>query len=157
MMHLPSTDATLTPALEPATGPPDPEVALPSAPTSGDQAFPTLSEAQIARIATHGRQRKVESGEVLVRAGVKNANFFVVVSGHLDVVQLSDGFETLIAVHKPGQISGELSLLSGRRAVFSVRAGEATEVIEVDHEHLMAIVQTDADLSEILMRAFILR
>jgi thioredoxin reductase (NADPH) len=156
-MHLPSTDATMTAALEPATGPPDPEVALPSAPTAGDQAFPTLTEAQIARIATHGRLRKVESGEVLVRAGVKNANFFVVVSGHLDVVQLSDGLETLIAVHKPGQLSGELNLLSGRRAVFSVRAGEATEVIEVDHEHLMVIVQTDADLSEILMRAFILR
>lgn len=157
MMHLPSTDATMTAALQPTMDIPDPMVALPSAPAPGDQAFPTLTEAQIARIAAHGRLRKVESGEVLVRAGTRNANFFVVVSGHLDVVQLSDGVETLIAVHKPGQISGEINLLSGRRAVFSVRAGEATEVIEVDHEHLLEIVQTDADLSEILMRAFILR
>jgi thioredoxin reductase (NADPH) len=135
----------------------DPLVALPSADAAGDQAFPTLTEAQIARIAAHGHSRQVEAGEVLVRAGVRNANFFVVVAGRLDIVQLSDGIETLIVVHKAGQISGELSVLSGRRAVFSIRAGEAGEVIEVDHEHLMAIVQTDADLSEILMRAFILR
>jgi thioredoxin reductase (NADPH) len=147
----------MTTADSAATGTADPLVALPSADPEGDQAFPTLTEAQIARIATRGHSRKVERGEVLVKAGVKNANFFVVVSGRLDIIQLSDGIETLIVVHKPGQISGELSLLSGRRAVFSIRAGEAGEVIEVDHEHLMAIVQTDAELSEILMRAFILR
>jgi thioredoxin reductase (NADPH) len=152
-----SADATMTTSLQSAAETPDPITALPSAPTPGDQAFPTLTEAQVARIAAQGRLRKVDRGEVLVRAGVRNANFFVVVSGHLDVVQLSDGVETLIAVHKPGQLSGELNLLSGRRAVFSVRAGESGEVIEVDHEHLMAIVQTDADLSEVLMRAFILR
>jgi thioredoxin reductase (NADPH) len=146
-----------TTSLQSAAETPDPVVELPSAPAPGDQAFPTLTEAQVRRIAALGQLRKVEHGEVLVRAGVRKANFFVVVSGHLDVVQLSDGVETLIAVHKPGQISGELNLLSGRRAVFSVRAGEAGEVIEVDHEHLMAIVQTDAELSEVLMRAFILR
>jgi thioredoxin reductase (NADPH) len=146
-----------TTSLQSTAETPDPLVELPSAPAPGDQAFPTLTEAQVARIAAQGQPRKVERGEVLIRAGVRNANFFVVVSGHLDVLQRSDGVETLIAVHKPGQISGELNLLSGRRAVFSVRAGEAGEVIEVDHEHLMAIVQTDAELSEVLMRAFILR
>jgi len=135
----------------------DPEVALPSTPSADDPAFPTLTEAQIARVASHGHLRKVERGEVLVKAGARNASFFVVVSGHLDIVRLSDGVETIVAVHKAGQISGELNVLSGRRAVFSIRAGEAGEVIEVDHEQLLEIVQTDADLSEILMRAFLLR
>jgi thioredoxin reductase (NADPH) len=147
----------MTSPLRSEAEPGDPQASLASADPAGDQAFPTLTEAQIARIAAHGNSRKVEAGEVLVRAGVRNANFFVVVSGRLDIIQLSDGIETLIVSHKPGQISGELSLISGRRSVFSVRAGEAGEVIEVDHEHLMAIVQTDADLSEVLMRAFIMR
>jgi len=145
----------MIPALQSSAA--DPEVALPSTATAGDQAFPTLTEAQIARIAAHGRRRKVERGEVLVKAGARNASFFVVVSGRLDIIQLSDGVETRVVVHKPGQISGELNLLSGRRAVFSVRAGEAGEVVEVDHQHLLEIVQTDADLSEIFMRAFLLR
>ena len=150
-----TTDSTITQALQSAAA--DPEVALPSAVTEGDQAFPTLNEAQIARIATHGRSRKVERGEVLVKAGARNASFFVVVSGHLEIVRLSDGVETVIVTHKPGQVSGELNALSGRRAVFAIRAGQAGEVIELDHEQLLEIVQTDANLSEILMRAFLLR
>jgi thioredoxin reductase (NADPH) len=152
---LSTTETTVIQALQSAAG--DPEIALPSAATAGDQAFPTLTEAQMARVASHGHLRKVERGEVLVKAGARNASFFVVVSGRLDIVRLSDGVETVVVVHKPGQISGELNVLSGRRAVFSIRAGEAGEVIELDHKQLLEIVQTDADLSEILMRAFLLR
>ena len=136
----------------------DPIVALPSTQTPGvDQAFPTLTDAQIARVGAHGNLRRIERGETLVRAGVRNASFFVTISGHLEVVQLSNDVERVIAVHRPGQISGEINLLSGRRALFSMRAAEAGVVIEVSHDQLMAIVQTDADLSEILMRAFLLR
>jgi len=153
--HLSTAETTVIQALQSAAA--DPEIALPSVATAGDQAFPTLTEAQMARVASHGRLRKVESGEVLVKAGARNAGFFVVVSGRLDIVRLSDGVETIVVIHKPGQISGELNVLSGRRAVFSIRAGEAGEVIEVDHQQLLEIVQTDADLSEILMRAFLLR
>jgi thioredoxin reductase (NADPH) len=155
---LPNTDLQDAPVLQPAVGPLDPSVALPSSPgPDADRAFPILKDAQIARISARGTLRKVQRGEVLARAGTRNSSFFVVVSGHLDVIQLSDGFETLIAVHRPGQLSGEINLLSGRRAVFTVRAGEDGEVVEVGHEDLLALVQTDADLSEVLMRAFILR
>src|SRR5919109_635049 len=36
-------------------------------------------------------------------------------------------------------------------------ARESGQVIEVDHERLSALVQTDNELSELIMRAFILR
>lgn len=117
-----------------------------------DQAFPTLTSGQIARVAAHGKARKVERGEVLVKAGARNASLFVVVAGQLEVVRVSDNVESIVATHRPGQMSGEINTLSGRRAIFAIRAAEAGEVIEVNHDHLMAIVQTDADLSEILMR-----
>ncbi|MFL5526770.1 MAG: FAD-dependent oxidoreductase [Gemmatimonadaceae bacterium] len=153
-----NTEAYATPELQPPVAPLDRTIALPSGQESGvDPAFPFLTDAQVERVATHGHLRNVSKGDVLVRAGTRNSSFFVVVSGHLDVVQMSDGVETLIAIHQPGQLSGEINLLSGRRAVFSVRAGADGEVIEVDHERLLSLVQTDADLGEVLMRAFILR
>jgi thioredoxin reductase (NADPH) len=65
--------------------------------------------------------------------------------------------ETLVAVHHPGQFTGEVSTLSGRRALFRLRAAKVGEVIELDRQRMLALVQTDAELSEILMRAFILR
>jgi thioredoxin reductase (NADPH) len=148
----------VTPTVTPTTPPLDAVAAIPSiASPGGDQAFPTLTPSQIERVAAHGASRKVEKGEVLVKAGAKHGAFFVVVSGRLDIVQLSDGVEQIIVSHKPGQLSGEIALLSGRRAVFTVRAGETGEVIQVDHDHLMNLVQTDAELSEVLMRAFLLR
>lgn len=58
----------------------DPIVALPSTQTPGvDQAFPTLTDAQIARVAAHGRPRHVTRDEILIRAGARNASFFVTI------------------------------------------------------------------------------
>ncbi len=57
-------------------------------------AFPTLTTQQVSRIAAHGRRRQTASGEVLVEAGDRQVPCFVVVSGELEVVQLSGTAET---------------------------------------------------------------
>ena len=119
--------------------------------------FPTLTPAQIRRIAAHGHMRTMQSGEVLVEQGDREVPFFVVVSGEVEVVRPSGAAETLITVHGPGQFSGEVSMLSGRPAIFRGRAAKPGELIELDRQHMMALVQTDAELSDILMRAFLLR
>jgi thioredoxin reductase (NADPH) len=72
-------------------------------------------------------------------------------------VRPSDGGETVNATIRAGQFTGEASLLSGRRSMAQLRISEPGEVIELSREQLLALVQTDAELSEILMRAFILR
>jgi thioredoxin reductase (NADPH) len=48
-------------------------------------------------------------------------------------------------------------MLSGRRALARMRATKHGQVIELDRQHMMALIQTDAELGEILTRAFILR
>src|SRR5262245_62117987 len=130
---------------------------IPSANARADKIVPILTEAEIARIAAHGRARRVQRGEVLVEAGIRTARFFVVTAGQIEIVRLSGATEDLLAVYGPGMFTGEVTLLSGRRGLAQIRAGEAGEVIEVDREHLQRLVQTDSELSDILMRAFILR
>ena len=122
-----------------------------------DQTFPTLTAAQIARIAAHGRVRSVERDEVLVETGTLNPPFFVVTRGRLEVVRPSGAVEERVTTHLPGQFTGEINMLSGRRGLVRLRASEPGEVIQVDRDRLMSLVQTDSELSEILMRAFILR
>lgn len=122
-----------------------------------DHIFPTLTPAQIRRIAAHGHMRTMQSGEVLVEQGDREIPFFVVVSGEVEIVRPSGAAETLVTIHRPGQFSGEVSMLSGRPAIFRVRAAKPGELIQLDRQHMMALVQTDAELSDILMRAFILR
>src|SRR6266576_4074957 len=48
-------------------------------------------------------------------------------------------------------------MLTGRRALTRIRAITPGEVIELAREQLLGLIQTDAELSEIFMRAFILR
>ncbi len=137
---------------------PDPQPPLGATASSRtDHLFPTLTPAQITRIAAHGRRRAVARGEVLVEVGAKVVPFFVVVSGEIQVLRASGGTDTVIVAHRPGQFSGEATMLTGRRSLARVRVSEPGEVIELNREQVLALVQTDAELSEILMRAFILR
>src|ERR1700736_6167795 len=127
----------------------------PTGPTHIDQLFPTLAPSQIKRIEAHARRRAVARDEVLIDVGQKIVPFFVVISGEIHVLQSSGSTETLIVTHGPGQFSGEGNMITGRRALSRLRMGEPGEVIELSREQLLALVQTDAQLSEILMRAFI--
>jgi thioredoxin reductase (NADPH) len=136
------------------------DTALPLALTlsSGvERMFPTLTPAQIKRIAVHGQVRSVQPGEVLIEAGAHVVPFFVITAGRVEVIRPSGTTETLVAVHGPGQFTGEVNMLSGRPALVRSRASEPGEVIELDREQLLALVQTDSELSELIMRAFILR
>jgi thioredoxin reductase (NADPH) len=96
-------------------------------------------------------------GEVLFEQGHSAAPFFVIISGELEVVRPSVPVETLVIAYEPGQFTGEVSTLAGRRSLFRVRATKPGKVIELDRQQMLSLIQTDAELGEILMRAFILR
>ena len=122
-----------------------------------DEIFPTLADEQIARIAAHATTRTVTAGEILVEEGSATVPFFVVKRGRIEVFRISALSEDLIATHGPGQFTGEVNMLSGRPALFRMRAAADGEVIELHRECVQELVQTEADLGTILLRAFILR
>jgi thioredoxin reductase (NADPH) len=119
--------------------------------------FPTLTPEQVSRIAAHGRRRSVREGEILVEIGDRRVPFFVVTRGRIEILQRSGETETLVAVHAPGQFNGEANMLAGRPALLRARVSEAGEVIELSREQMLALVQTDVEIGDTLMRAFIMR
>jgi thioredoxin reductase (NADPH) len=131
-------------------------LAAPPSRPRADRLYPTLTPAQLARVASHGRRRQVAQGEVLVQAGESAARVFVILAGQIDVVRPSAGEEVVISFG-PGMFTGEATMLSGRRGLAQVRAGADGEVIEIARDDLLALIQTDGELSAIFMRAFILR
>src|SRR5258708_7457586 len=122
-----------------------------------EQAFPTLTPAQVARLEAHGKRIPTRKGQVLAEPGERRRLMFVVLSGSVEIVRPGLAGEQLIVVHAPSQFSGEMSTLRGAASVVRARVREEGEILAIDDENLRAIVQTDAELSEILMRAFILR
>jgi thioredoxin reductase (NADPH) len=123
-----------------------------------EQIFPTLTDAQFARLAARGRALEVVAGQVLMEAGDPNPRCFLVRTAQLEIMRTTPRGEDLVVLYdRPGQFTGEVNLLSGRRSLVRIRASSPGAVVEVPRDALVELVQTDAELGEILLRAFLLR
>jgi thioredoxin reductase (NADPH) len=135
--------------------------AAPAAPAAAAarqaEAFPRLTPAQIARIEPHGRHRTVQAGEILGEAGEPVTHIFVVVSGRLDLVSPPRWVGEEVPSFSEGMFTGERSILAGGRFLARIQATTPCDVIEVARDALLEMIQTDAELSDIFLRAFILR
>jgi len=129
----------------------------PSALDARTQAFPVLTTAQLDRIRPLSKLRPVEAGEIVFEIGQTNVPFFVLLSGRMEVAQPAIFGELPVATHGPGEFTGEITMISGRRCLVRGRVTEPGEFLELSGEGLRSIVARDAELSELLMRAFILR
>lgn len=122
-----------------------------------DQMFPRLTPAQIARVSSLGDRRQVRAGEILFDVGEQNTRLYVVLEGEIRIVRPVGDHEELVTSHDPGQFTGEINMLSARRSLVRARVVTNGSVIAVDRSHLPGLIQRDSELSEILLRAFILR
>jgi thioredoxin reductase (NADPH) len=126
------------------------------------QMFPKLTPAQLARLERQGTRLQTHAGEILLELGALPRGVFVITAGTLEVLappaatqSAADG--ELLFVLSAGDFTGEMSTLRGTAALVRVRVRDAGAVLLIDAEQLRRIVQNDAELSELLMRAFILR
>jgi thioredoxin reductase (NADPH) len=123
------------------------------------EAFPTLSEADLAAMDELGTRRPIAAGEYLYREGDATYDFMVVVSGAIDVVATNGkgAEETIVAQHGAGKFLGELNLLSGLRVFVSARVTEAGEVIVIPRENLRRLIATSPGLGDTILTAFMAR
>ncbi len=122
-----------------------------------DQIFPRLSEAQIARLLPLGTRRPFRRGEILFDQGSSDSRFYIVLSGELEVVRPLLDHEEPVVVHVAGEFTGETNLLTGRRTLVRCRGATDGEALELHRDALKALVLADSELSDVFMRAFILR
>jgi thioredoxin reductase (NADPH) len=121
----------------------------------GEHMFPKLTAEQIGRLAPSGRERRLADGEILWEQGASDIPFFVVLEGSVAIEVGCDAHT--VVVHEPGGFTGDVDMLSGRQAAVGARARGAATLLEIDRGHLRDLVQTDVELGEIFLRAFILR
>jgi thioredoxin reductase (NADPH) len=122
-----------------------------------DSMFPTLDASQIERLSSFGARLQVKPGELIFDVGNTNHGVFVVLRGSIEIVGVSKGKATALRVMRPGTFTGEINQLSGRRSLVRCQALEASELLEIDRASLRRIMQSDAAIGEIFLRAFVLR
>jgi thioredoxin reductase (NADPH) len=104
-------------------------------------AFQQLSDAELATLGQLGVRRAVAAGEYLYREGDASYDFYVVLSGAVEIFVKSEGQERIIARHEAGRFLGELNLLTGQRVYVSARVAEPGEGIAVSRDALRRLMR----------------
>ena len=119
--------------------------------------FPILTDSELAVLAALGTRRPVAEGEYLYREGDITYDFYVILSGVVEVVVHSDGEERSINRQGAGRFLGELNLLTGERVYLSARIVESGEVLVVPRVALQHVIATNPGLSDTILAAFLAR
>jgi len=119
-------------------------------------AFPTLGTDEMAVIRAMATVRECADGEVVLRAGQADIDFYVVDAGGLEILNPTDDDKT-IAFHGPGEFAGDIDLLTRRPIVITAVARGPTRLLRVPGNDLRKLLNTIPLLSEKLLDAFKLR
>jgi thioredoxin reductase (NADPH) len=122
-------------------------------------AFPTLNEAQIHELArcTDAAPKLYRDGQTLFQGGDRNAHFFIVKSGEVEIVDFSGDERKTLTIHHQGQFTGDITHLTGLPAVVSAIARGDCEVYEVSGDALRNGLNRCPAISDIILQAFIAR
>lgn len=120
-------------------------------------AFPTLDAAAIEHVMRYGTTSEAAGGEILCEQDQPMDNFIVIIEGEAIVELTTTRGTELIATHGPGEFFGDVHLLSGRPSLARCRMVKPGRIVTVHRSDLRALMQSDTELGEIIVRAFILR
>jgi len=119
--------------------------------------FPALDARLLAHVAEHAREQTFEAGALVWEQGDTSVPFYVVLEGRLEIVHPDGDAERPVSVLQRGEFTGEMALLFGRRTLVRARAKTHLRTLRVEPQRFRALVQTEPEFGEIVMRAFILR
>lgn len=108
--------------------------------------FRYFTESERMRIESIAESRHIPEAAFLIRAGETDSTLFAVEDGHLDIVGMDDGRETVLATVGPGDVIGEVSFIDDSPRAVSVKAGEATTVRAWDKRTLSEALAFDPQL-----------
>ena len=121
-------------------------------------AHPALDDQQLALLEPLGTRRILRPGESVYKAGQRDVGLAVVLRGAVEVFDSHDGHEQILGTIGPRNFAGDVSALMGTAAVANVRGGaEETEILEVPAGRLRLALAELPGVSELLVRAFIMR
>jgi thioredoxin reductase (NADPH) len=121
-------------------------------------AFPKLDDEQLAMLEPLGAHRIVRRGELIYKAGQRDLGLTAVLRGELEVFELRDGQEQILATSGPRGFVGDVATLMGTAAVASARGkAEESEILEVPADRLRQALAELPGVSEPIVRAFIMR
>jgi thioredoxin reductase (NADPH) len=118
---------------------------------------PVLTPEQVHRLEPSGSREAVAKGTILFDEGDCDIDFFVVLSGAVEICHYSDNGMKHVLRSGANQFLGDPSTLTGRAAVVQARVDEDAEVLRIAPDRFHRIVVEDSELSDLILRTFLAR
>jgi thioredoxin reductase (NADPH) len=119
---------------------------------------PLLSPVQLDVLRRYGTEEAVVEGEVLFADGDETYDLIVVLEGEVEIIEhYGHTDEEVIAPYGPGQFLGEKGLLTRQRAFLTAAVSVAGRILRIPVAQVPVIMTQELDLSEIILRAFLVR
>lgn len=119
---------------------------------------PLLGESQLTTLKRYGSEHRVTEGEILFADGDPSYNMIVILEGTVEIVEChGQSDERVINSYGPREFLGEMSLLTGQIVYLSALATSDGRVLRVPPEKVKTVMAEEPDLSDLILRAFLLR
>ena len=121
-------------------------------------AFPKLDDHQLSLLEPLGKRRVLSCGELVFKAGQRDLGLTIVLHGEIEVFELRDGTEQILATaHERGFI-GDVAMLQGTSALANARVSSPqAEILEVPAAELRRALAELPGVSATIVNALIMR
>jgi len=121
-------------------------------------AFPRLTDRQLAMLDPLGTRHVLKRGDIAYKAGQRDLGLTVVLNGELEVFELRDGQEQILATAGPRGFIGSIEMLTGTAALATTRGKAAeSEILQIPAPRMRQALAELPGVSDTIVRAFIMR
>jgi thioredoxin reductase (NADPH) len=119
---------------------------------------PLLGALQLEILNRYGSEHLVSRGDFLFADGDRSYDMIVILEGTVDIVENHGRFdERVIISYGEREFLGEMGLLTGQTVYLTAVATSEGRVLRVPPEQVRIIMAEEPDLSDLIIRAYLLR
>lgn len=121
-------------------------------------AFAKLDDSQLAALEPLGSRRKVPRAGLIFKAGQRDIPLVIILHGEVEVFEARDEGEQILATAGERAFIGDVGMLTGTAVLASARGkADESEILEVPAARMRQALAELPGVSEVIVRAFIMR
>lgn len=113
--------------------------------------FASLPDEDLERLCQMVTEVHLPAGAELFTEGSPGDKAYVIQEGEIEILKVSGGRNVLVAVRKPGEVIGEMSLLEAAPQFASGRARTDSLLLEISHAQLDQLINTSPSAARAML------
>ncbi|PIA65107.1 hypothetical protein AQUCO_00100532v1, partial [Aquilegia coerulea] len=117
--------------------------------------FKGVSDDLIAQLVCEMKAEYFPPKVDIIMQNEVSTDFYILVSGSLDLVTYKDGGEQFLSKLGPADIAGDIGVIFNVPQPFTVRSRRLSQVIRISHQHFKQLVQPHVDDGRTIISNFV--